>query len=75
MIEAKCDCCGNSLSSMGAVLLSPSQGNGSVQKFHICTGCWPVISKLVKRAPMIPEYVRAGETNLLEEQPRLNGHI
>jgi hypothetical protein len=73
MIEAKCDCCGNSLSSMGAILLSPSQGNGTCQKFHICTSCWPVISKLVRRAPMVPEYVRSNDSVVMESA--VNGHM
>ena len=57
MIEAKCNCCGNSLSSTGAVMLSPSQGNGTVQKYHVCTSCWQVVSKLVENPARLVEYI------------------
>lgn len=45
MIKPKCFKCGNELTQLGGILLSPPFGehNTCVNKHHICNNCYPSV--------------------------------
>lgn len=47
-IHPLCDKCGEALTEFGAIVLSPPNENGTVQKFHLCKECYAVIAKDLK---------------------------
>ena len=47
-INPKCHRCGSELKEFGAILLSPPSGK-SVDKFHICTECYLIITKEIEK--------------------------
>lgn len=47
-INPICDRCGSELKEFGAILLSPPNGK-SVDKFHICTECYLIITKEIEK--------------------------
>lgn len=42
-IAPKCDKCGEELTDYGAILLSPPNQTGQVQKYHLCKACYQEI--------------------------------
>ena len=47
-IKPLCESCQEELMEFGAILLSPPQADGRVQKFHLCLKCYQEIIKHYK---------------------------
>jgi hypothetical protein len=47
-IKPLCDMCKIELDDFGAVVLSPPNKNGQVQKYHICKDCFKKITILLR---------------------------
>ena len=48
MIKPKCDVCSLELQDFGAILLSPPDISGKVDKYHICKDCYKKIKKKIQ---------------------------
>jgi hypothetical protein len=44
-IEPRCAKCGAELTEFGAILLSPPDREGKVEKLHLCVGCYGELIK------------------------------
>lgn len=44
-ISPKCDKCGDELTDLGSLLLSPPDDYNKVVKFHLCKSCFVVLTK------------------------------
>lgn len=53
MLELQCDICKRNLQEPGGLIFSPpTTESWVVQKYHVCTECWPeVVSLLEKQMP------------------------
>lgn len=47
-ISPKCDKCDRELLEFGAILLSPPNSEGYVQKFHLCVNCYSELEQELK---------------------------
>jgi hypothetical protein len=55
MLDIKCDMCGRRLSEPGAIVFSPPlKGAWTVEKYHVCADCWPVIATLFTPEKELP---------------------
>lgn len=54
-IRPRCDICKNELSDFGALLFSPPDEAGFVQKHHVCASCYEIMKQTYNLKEEEPE--------------------